>query len=106
MRAGRQILIFPEGTRRPPGAAPEYRPGAAALYLNTGVACVPMALNSGLYWPRRSFRLSPGTIIFEFLPAIPPGLDRAEFSRRLEDAIETASTKLLAEGQRTERVDQ
>jgi 1-acyl-sn-glycerol-3-phosphate acyltransferase len=98
-RAGRQILIFPEGTRRPPGATADYRPGAAALYLNTGVACVPMALNSGLYWPRRSFRLSPGTVILEFLPAIPPGLSRVEFSRRLEDAVETASQALLAEAQ-------
>ena len=56
-----------------------------------------MALNSGLYWPRRSFRLSPGTVIFQFLPAIPPGLARAEFSARLENAIETASAALLAE---------
>jgi 1-acyl-sn-glycerol-3-phosphate acyltransferase len=99
-RAGRQILIFPEGTRRPPGAPPDYRPGAAALYLNTGVPCVPMALNSGVYWPRRSFRLSPGTVILEFLPAIPPGLDRAAFSRRLEEATETASGALLAEARR------
>jgi 1-acyl-sn-glycerol-3-phosphate acyltransferase len=99
-RAGRQILIFPEGTRRPPGAPPDYRPGAAALYLNTGVPCVPMALNSGVYWPRRSFRLSPGTVILEFLPAIPPGLDRAAFSRRLEEATETASSALLAEARR------
>jgi 1-acyl-sn-glycerol-3-phosphate acyltransferase len=104
-RAGRQVLIFPEGTRRPPGALPAYRPGAAALYLNTGMPCVPLALNSGIYWPRRSLKLSPGTIIFEFLPVIPPGLDRAEFSRRLQNAIETASTALLVEGRRSGQVD-
>ena len=56
-----------------------------------------MALNSGLYWPRRSFRLSPGTVVFQFLPAIPPGLARADFSVRLENALETASAALLAE---------
>jgi 1-acyl-sn-glycerol-3-phosphate acyltransferase len=97
VRAGRQILIFPEGTRRPPGAAPQYRPGAAALYLNTGVPCVPMALNSGVYWPRRSLSLSPGTVVFDFLPAIPPGLSRSAFAQRLEHALEEASSRLLTD---------
>ncbi len=106
VRIGRQILIFPEGTRRPPSAAPEYRPGAVALYLNTGTSCVPVALNSGLYWPRRSLQLRPGTIVIEFLPPIPPGLNRAEFALRLEEDIETATASLLAEGQRTEGTQQ
>lgn len=95
--AGRQVLIFPEGTRRPPGAEPDYKPGYIALYEGLGVACVPLALNSGLYWPRRSFQRYPGTIVVEVLEPIPPGLPRAEFRRRLETAIETASARLVAE---------
>ena len=59
---GRQIVIFPEGTRRPPGAKPRYLPGVAFLYAELGLPCVPMALNSGLFWPRRSLRRYPGTV--------------------------------------------
>ena len=95
---GRQILIFPEGTRRPPDAEPDYKPGAAALYLQLETDCVPFALNSGLYWPRRKFLRFPGTVIVEFMPAIPAGLKRREFSARLETAIETKTTALVAEG--------
>jgi len=93
----RQIVIFPEGTRRPPGAAPDYKPGIAYLYDKAGVACVPMALNSGLYWPRRSLRRLPGTIIVEVLDPIPPGLDRNAFFTRLQNTIEEASARLLKE---------
>jgi 1-acyl-sn-glycerol-3-phosphate acyltransferase len=96
--AGRQIVIYPEGTRRAPDDPPAYKPGASALYLKLGVPCVPFALNSGLHWPRRGFVKRPGTIIVEFLPAIPPGLKRREFETRLETAIETATARLLDEG--------
>jgi 1-acyl-sn-glycerol-3-phosphate acyltransferase len=95
---GRQVIIFPEGTRRAPDAAPDYKPGAAALYLKLGVACVPFALNSGLYWPRRQFLRHPGTIIVEFLPPIEAGLGRKVFAARLEEAVETATRRLVAEG--------
>lgn len=95
--AGRQIVIMPEGTRRGPGDPPDYKPGAAALYGALNVPCVPFGLNSGVYWPRRKFLRKPGTIIVEFCPALPPGLGRAEFQRRLEAAIEGASNRLLAE---------
>jgi len=95
--AGRQILIFPEGTRREPGAEPAYRPGALYLYERLGLPCCPVALNSGLYWPRRSLARYPGAIIVEFLKPIPPGLPRKEFAKRLEHAIETASGALIAE---------
>lgn len=91
----RQVMIFPEGTRSAPGAAPDYKPGAAALYLQMGVACTPFALNSGLFWPRRQFIRRPGTIIVEFLPAIEPGLNRKAFAARLQDDIETATDALL-----------
>lgn len=94
---GREILIFPEGTRRPPGAAPDYKSGVLLLYEGLELACVPVALNSGLYWPRRRFMRYPGTIIVEFLEPIPPGLARPEFRDRLEQAIETACNRLLAE---------
>lgn len=98
---GRQIIIFPEGTRRAPGAAPDYKPGAALLYGDLGIACVPLALNSGLYWPRRKPQRYPGTIIVELLPAIPPGLPRKEFMARLERDIETASARLIEEAARS-----
>ena len=94
---GREIVIFPEGTRTVPGAEPDYKTGYVALYEGLGLPAVPVALNSGLYWPRRSFRRYPGTIIVEFLEPLPPGLARAEFRARLESAIETASARLIAE---------
>jgi 1-acyl-sn-glycerol-3-phosphate acyltransferase len=96
----RQIIVFPEGTRRAPDARPDYKSGASALYLNLGVPCVPFALNSGLFWPRRKLLRRPGTIVVEFLPAIPPGLTRKQFERRLIAAIEPATARLIAEARR------
>jgi 1-acyl-sn-glycerol-3-phosphate acyltransferase len=98
---GRQIVMFPEGTRRPPDAPPDYKPGAVALYLKLGLPCLPIALNSGLYWPRRKFLRRPGTIVVEILPIIEAGLSRREFSARLETAIETATTRLVREARAT-----
>jgi 1-acyl-sn-glycerol-3-phosphate acyltransferase len=95
---GRQILFFPEGTRRPPGATPQYRQGISHLYERLGVACLPVALNAGLYWPRRSMNIRSGTILVEFLDSIPAGLPREDFHRRMQDDIEAASDRLLAEG--------
>lgn len=88
----RQIMIFPEGTRRKPGAPPAYKSGVASLYSQLRVPCVPVALNSGLHW--RGFWKVPGTIVVEFLPPIPPGLSRDAFMGRLEQTIETASNRL------------
>lgn len=93
---GRQILIFPEGTRAPVGAAPDYKPGIAALYRDLDCACTPMATNSGVHWPAHGFRRHPGTVVYEFLPAIPAGLKRAAFMSQLEERIEEASGALLA----------
>jgi 1-acyl-sn-glycerol-3-phosphate acyltransferase len=93
----RAIVIFPEGTRSSPGAKLDYKPGIAALYRQLGVPCVPVALNSGLYWPRRKFWRKPGTIVLEFLDPIPPGLSREAFMTELETRIETASMRLYAE---------
>jgi 1-acyl-sn-glycerol-3-phosphate acyltransferase len=97
LQRARQIVIFPEGTRRPPGAEPDYKPGVAYLYGQSGVACVPLALNSGLFWPRRSLRRIPGTILVEALEPIPPGLDRHTFIARLESALEAATARLIQE---------
>ena len=97
---GREIIIFPEGTRRAPGAEPKYKFGVAFLYSELDVPCVPVALNSGLFWPRRSFRRYPGIVRVEFLPPIEPGLDRQIFYDRLQDAIETRTAELVAMGER------
>ena len=94
---GRQFLIFPEGTRRPPGAPPDYKFGVAAIYAETGARCVPVALNSGLFWPRRAFLRRPGTATVEILEPIEPGLDKAAFLALLRERIETASDRLLDE---------
>lgn len=91
---GRPILIFPEGTRKQPGAAPDYKPGVAGLYGQLGVACVPVALNSGVYWT--GFFKRPGTIVLQFLEPIPPGLRRDAFMGQLESRIETATNALLS----------
>jgi 1-acyl-sn-glycerol-3-phosphate acyltransferase len=97
---GRQIVIFPEGTRRPAGAEPKYKYGVAHLYAACGVPCLPIALNSGLFWPRRSFRRLPGTVVAEALDPIPAGLDRDEFFTLLRDRLEIASNRLIDEGRR------
>jgi 1-acyl-sn-glycerol-3-phosphate acyltransferase len=98
---GHKVIIFPEGTRVAPGDHRPYHPGVAALYGQLAVPVAPVAVNSGLYWGRRSFRKRPGTIILEILPPIAPGMRRREFAAELERRIETASDALLAEARRT-----
>ncbi|MFD2236674.1 lysophospholipid acyltransferase family protein [Aureimonas populi] len=92
---GRHVVIFPEGTRAAPGAAPNYRPGVHYLYSELSLTIAPVAVNSGLFWPRKAFRREPGTIRAEFLPVIGPGLEREAFLGRLRDEIETASLALM-----------
>ena len=95
--AARPIVIFPEGTRTAPGQRLTYQPGVAALYQALAVPLVPAAVNSGLYWGRRSFVKRPGRILLEFLPPIPPGLPRREVMQELESRIETATAALERE---------
>lgn len=92
---GRPIAIFPEGTRKGIGAAPDYKPGVAALYGQLDIPCVPFGLNSGVYWTGALRR--PGKIVIEFLPPIAPGLKRRDFMATLETAIETSTAALVAE---------
>jgi 1-acyl-sn-glycerol-3-phosphate acyltransferase len=94
---GRQMIIFPDGTRKPVGAAPEYKSGVAHLYAETGAICVPVALNTGLFWPRRSLSIHPGKVTIAFLEPIAPGLDKQSFMQLLESRIETATAQLIAE---------
>jgi 1-acyl-sn-glycerol-3-phosphate acyltransferase len=95
--AGRQVFIYPEGTRRLPGAPPKYKQGVAALYIETGVSCLPVAVNTGLFWRRRGFMRRPGLAVIEYLPVIKPGLERGEFAKRLQFTIESACGRLNAE---------
>ena len=90
-------MIFPQGTRTPPGGERPYLPGTAALYTGLDVPVVPVALNSGLFWPRRKLAKWPGTIILEYLEPLEPGLDRKAFMRTLAERIETATARLEAE---------
>ncbi len=96
----RQLIIFPEGTRRAAGAEPRYKFGIAHLYAGANVPCLPIALNSGLFWPRRTFLRYPGTVIVEICDVIPPGLDQDTFFATLQDRIETATARLIEEGRR------
>jgi len=103
LATGRQLIIFPEGTRRPAGAEPRYRFGVALLYDAAGVPCVPVALNSGLFWPRRSIMRRPGTVLVDVLDPIAPGLDKDVFFARLQRDIESATARLLAEAKSAAR---
>jgi 1-acyl-sn-glycerol-3-phosphate acyltransferase len=91
---GRPIVIFPEGTRKTPGAAPDYHAGVTAMYASLNVPVVPVALNSGNYWGKNAFFKKPGTIIIEFLPPIPAGLSKPTFAAKLQEDIEGACARL------------
>lgn len=97
IRDGRQLIIFPEGTRRPAGAPPAYKQGLSHLYVALGVPCLPVALDTGLYWRRHGFRRMPGIAVIEMLPAVPHGLARLDFLAEVQNRIETASDALLAQ---------
>src|SRR6202043_365025 len=97
--SGRQLIIFPEGTRRPVGAPPDYMTGVGQIYASSGVPCIPVALNSGLFWPRRTFMRYPGTLVVEFLDPLPPGLSRTEFLTRIRTGIEETTGRLVEAGQ-------
>jgi 1-acyl-sn-glycerol-3-phosphate acyltransferase len=95
IRSGRQLIIFPEGTRTAVGAPPDYMTGVGQIYVSSGVPCLPVALNSGLFWPRRTFMRYPGTLVVEFLDPLPAGLSRKDFIARIREAIEDATNRLV-----------
>ncbi|MBL4907308.1 MAG: 1-acyl-sn-glycerol-3-phosphate acyltransferase [Sneathiella sp.] len=97
----RPIVIFPEGTRSPLDSNLPYQPGIAALYSKLNVPVTPIALNSGLFWPRKKFICRPGTLIIEFLPAIEPGLKRKDFMAQLKTQIENRTVELIKDGRQT-----
>src|SRR3954452_22717733 len=98
VRRGRQLIIFPEGTRTSVGAPPHYKTGVAQVYVDCGVTCLPVALNSGLFWPRRTFMRYPGTLVVEFLDPLPPGLTRQQFIAQVSTVIEEATSRLVTAG--------
>ena len=100
VQSGRQLVIFPEGTRRAPGAPPDYKTGFAQIYSSCGVPCLPIALNSGLFWPRRTFMRYPGTLVVEFLDPLPAGLPKDEYLSRVQTAIEEATSRLVEAGRK------
>ena len=91
------VLIFPEGTRTQPRTRGKFNPGAAAIYSRCDVPVIPVALNTGSFWARRTLRKNPGKVIVEFLPPIAPGMDRKLFQKLLENTIEEATEKLELE---------
>jgi 1-acyl-sn-glycerol-3-phosphate acyltransferase len=100
-RNPRQLIIYPEGTRRPPGGEPAYKYGIVELYSQLGLPVVPVAHVAGLYWPRRKFVRYPGTIKARFLKPIPPGLDKEAFMARLIGETEAACDELLVDAARS-----
>ena len=95
--AGRHIVIFPEGTRTRPGESARYHPGVAALYGALGIPVVPAAVNTGLFWPRKSLTKQPGRAVIEFLAPIMPGMERKAFMATLSQSIESGTNRLIAE---------
>jgi 1-acyl-sn-glycerol-3-phosphate acyltransferase len=95
--AGRQVIIFPEGTRAEAGAKPDYKQGIAQIYKSLDVPVLPVAHNAGTVWPRKARVHRRGTIVVEFLEPIPPGLKPRDMFQRLEADIEAACDRLLVE---------
>ncbi|MGG7516883.1 lysophospholipid acyltransferase family protein [Allorhizobium undicola] len=101
MAKGRQLVIYPEGTRRPPGAEPVYKYGIARLYRDLGIPVVPVAVHAGLFWPRRSTMRYPGHYKIRILPPIAPGMEPDRFFEKLTTELEAASDALLLEAAAT-----
>lgn len=95
--SNRQIIIYPEGTRRQPWSEPAYKYGIVHLYNELGPKVLPVAVNSGLFWPKKSILVYPGKITMEFLPVIEGGLEKKAFKEKLEADIEAATNRLLDE---------
>ena len=92
---GNSIIIFPEGTRKKPGESPKYKTGIAGIYKNVETEIIPVALNSGLCWPKHTFIKRPGHIIIKFLNLIPAKLERKDLLNKIESTIEEETNKII-----------
>lgn len=92
-----QLVIYPQGTRVPPGTHKPYKVGAGVLYEKFGKPCIPAATNAGVFWPKRGLYRKPGTVVLHYMPALPPGLKLSDFMRKMEDIVETESNALMKE---------
>jgi 1-acyl-sn-glycerol-3-phosphate acyltransferase len=93
----RKILIYPEGNLAKIGERFRYRSGVWHMSSDFDMPVVPLATNLGLFWQQTSAKKNPGVATIEFLDPIPAGLPKAEFLKRLEDAVETRTAELVAE---------
>ena len=92
----RPIVIFPEGTRVNIGEKEKYKSGCFALYKYLDIPCIPVALNSGLFWQTKGYRKSKGVIKVKFLEKIDIGLTKEDFNNILEERIETETNQLTS----------
>lgn len=92
-----QLIIYPEGTRTVPGQRKPYKHGVASIRAATGLDVVPVAVNTGLFWPRKGWGIRPGRAVVEFMPPIPAGTRGRDFLAQLEQEIEGKSDELMAE---------
>ncbi|WP_420012731.1 lysophospholipid acyltransferase family protein [Tateyamaria sp.] len=93
-----QLIIYSQGTRVAPGVKVPYKVGTAVLYEQLGQACVPVATNVGVFWPRKGMWRKPGLAVVEFMPSIAPGMERDAFLAHLEETVEARSDALMREG--------
>lgn len=95
LRDGWWMVLFPEGTRTPPGSLRRFKTGGARLAVRTGTPIVPIAVNSGEFWPRNAFVKTPGEVTVSILPMIDPAGKTAEdVAAAVESAIETEMRRL------------
>ncbi|MCB1342455.1 MAG: 1-acyl-sn-glycerol-3-phosphate acyltransferase [Pseudooceanicola sp.] len=92
-----QLVIYPQGTRVPPGQYLPYKAGTGVLYESLAEPCYPAATNVGLFWPKKGIIRRPGLAVVEFLDPMPPGMARDAFMAELESRIETRSDMLMQE---------
>ena len=95
MSAGYSIIIFPEGTRKIPGDKPDYKTGFIGIYNETESEILPVAVNSGRYWPKHIFIKNSGKIIIKILKPIPAKLKKDEILEKIESVIEEETNKII-----------
>ena len=95
IKTGNSIIIFPEGTRKKPGEIPNYKTGIAGIYKESEADVLPVAVNSGNYWPKHTFIKKSGKITIAFLKIIPSKLDKKVFLEKIESAIEKETKKII-----------